>query len=76
MRYKPFIFTLGPGGSCGHYNISAGTLGGFVEDEDNYYILSNNHVLANSNDCFGGIPFCSLGQSTLTRARVQQDWPA
>lgn len=53
VRYVPRI-TVRPGVSCGHYRITAGTLGGFVEDNDNYYIISNNHVLANSNQCFGG----------------------
>lgn len=39
-----------PGISVGHYKITAGTLGCFVKDSANrIYILSNNHVLANSN---------------------------
>jgi hypothetical protein len=42
-----------PGGvSIGHYRITAGTLGTVVRDAANgdRLILSNNHVLANSND--------------------------
>lgn len=41
-----------PGGvSIGHHRITAGTLGCVVMGPDNrYYILSNNHVLANSNN--------------------------
>jgi hypothetical protein len=42
-----------PGGvSIGHYAITAGTLGVVVKDTDTNekLILSNNHVLANSND--------------------------
>lgn len=42
-----------PGGvSIGHYAITAGTLGAVVKDTstDENLILSNNHVLANSND--------------------------
>ncbi len=42
-----------PGGvSIGHYKITAGTLGAWVFDEitGDRLILSNNHVLANSND--------------------------
>jgi hypothetical protein len=42
-----------PGGaSIGHYAITAGTLGVVVRDRDTgaRMILSNNHVLANSND--------------------------
>lgn len=39
-----------PGISVGHYRVTAGTLGCFVQDDKkNIYVLSNNHVLANSN---------------------------
>ncbi len=40
------------GVSIGHYAITAGTLGAFVKDKSTgqVLILSNNHVLANSND--------------------------
>jgi len=47
-RWRP-----APGGvSIGHYGITAGTLGCIVRDRDTgeRLILSNNHVLANSND--------------------------
>ena len=45
-RFRP-----APGGvSIGHINISAGTLGCLVKKDNKLYILSNNHVLANSND--------------------------
>ena len=45
-RHRP-----APGGvSIGHYSITAGTLGCLVEKDGLVYILSNNHVLANSND--------------------------
>lgn len=47
-RWRP-----APGGvSIGHYGITAGTLGCVVRDKDSgeRLILSNNHVLANSND--------------------------
>lgn len=47
-RHRP-----APGGvSIGHYKISAGTLGSVVRDAgtEQRLILSNNHVLANSND--------------------------
>jgi hypothetical protein len=48
LKYRPAI----PGTSIGHYKITAGTFGAVVtEDETGYTrILSNNHVLANSND--------------------------
>lgn len=47
-RWRP---ALG-GVSIGHYLITAGTLGGIVRDRDTgkRLILSNNHVLANSNN--------------------------
>jgi len=38
-----------PGVSIGHYQITAGTLGCLVQRNGQVYILSNNHVLANSN---------------------------
>jgi len=45
-RWRP-----APGGvSIGHYAITAGTLGCLVSKNGQTYILSNNHVLANSND--------------------------
>ena len=60
VRYRPRL-TLTAGGSIGHYKITAGTLGGFVEDDSNYYMMSNNHVFANSNQCFGGDPIMQPG---------------
>lgn len=45
-RFRP-----APGGvSVGHYSITAGTLGCWVEKEGLRYMLSNNHVLAASNE--------------------------
>jgi hypothetical protein len=52
QRWRP-----APGGvSIGHYRISAGTLGVVVRDRltGTRLILSNNHVLANSNDAEPG----------------------
>jgi len=44
-----------PGGvSCGHIDITAGTLGCLVTRGGQTYILSNNHVLANSNQAQPG----------------------
>lgn len=53
-RYRP---ALG-GVSIGHYKITAGTLGCLVKDKEtgNIFILSNNHVLANSNNAKKGDP--------------------
>ena len=39
-----------PGISIGHYQITAGTLGCLVQRNGQVFILSNNHVLANSNN--------------------------
>jgi hypothetical protein len=56
------------GYSCGHYKITAGTLGTCCYDlapfpsmPQQYYILSNNHVLANSNDANIGDPILQPG---------------
>ncbi len=38
-----------PGVSIGHYQITAGTFGCLVQRNGQIFILSNNHVLANSN---------------------------
>ena len=65
VRYRPRL-TLRPGGSIGHFKITAGTLGGFVEDADLYYMLSNNHVFANGNCAFGGDPVLQPGPSDIT----------
>lgn len=51
------------GVSIGHPDITAGTLGALVTDGTNVFILSNNHVLANSNDA-------SIGDSSLQPGAV------
>jgi hypothetical protein len=49
-RHRP-----APGGvSIGHRDITAGTLGCLVRKNGQIFILSNNHVLANSNDANPG----------------------
>ncbi len=52
-RFRP---TVPSGVSIGHYQITAGTLGTIVTDRNTgeKLILSNNHVLANSNDAQQG----------------------
>lgn len=58
-RYRP-----APGGvSIGHYKITAGTLGCLVKDKKSgkVLILSNNHVLANSNKAKKGDPILQPG---------------
>lgn len=51
LGYKEKIRPAPGGVSIGHYKVSAGTLGCLVIDNktDEVLILSNNHVLANSN---------------------------
>jgi S1-C subfamily serine protease len=45
-RFRPM-----PGGcSISHPEVSAGTLGCWVQKGDQLYLLSNNHVIANSNE--------------------------
>jgi hypothetical protein len=58
-RWRPV-----PGGvSLGHYKITAGTFGAVVRDRatGDRLILSNNHVLANSNDASPGDPIIQPG---------------
>lgn len=59
-RYRP---TIPAGVSIGHYKITAGTLGAIVTDRrtNEKLILSNNHVLANSNDALAGDPILQPG---------------
>jgi hypothetical protein len=47
-RWRPIV---PPGVSIGHYKITAGTFGCLVRRGEELFILSNNHVLANANDC-------------------------
>lgn len=52
-RFRPVI----PAGvSIGHFRVTAGTFGALVKDATTgeYLVLSNNHVLANSNDSVEG----------------------
>lgn len=59
-------FRPAPGGvSIGHINITAGTLGCLVQKEGVKYILSNNHVLANSNAGEIGDPILQPGPADV-----------
>jgi len=59
-RYRPAF----PGASIGHYAITAGTFGCLVQDKEDheFLILSNNHVLANSNNASIGDPILQPGR--------------
>ncbi len=66
-RYRP-----APGGvSVGHYRITAGTLGCLVRQGRELFILSNNHVLAPSNQAKIGDPILQPGP--IDGGRVPQD---
>ena len=68
-RWRP-----APGGvSLGHYRVTAGTFGCVVRDRatGDRLILSNNHVLANSNDAAVGDPIVQPG--TVDGGRVPDD---
>lgn len=68
-RWRP-----APGGvSLGHYRITAGTLGSVVRDQGTgeRLILSNNHVLANSNDATIGDSILQPGPAD--GGRLEQD---
>jgi hypothetical protein len=68
VRYEPRL-TLRAGGSCGHVNITAGTLGAFVQDADYYYVLSNNHVLADCDNGRPGDPILQPGPGDIRGGR-------
>ncbi|MGB7342311.1 MAG: hypothetical protein WBC91_25660 [Phototrophicaceae bacterium] len=58
-RWRP---TIPAGISIAHYMVTAGTIGAIVYDAGGVaYILSNNHVLANSNDALISDPILQPG---------------
>ncbi|MEA3375912.1 MAG: hypothetical protein U9R72_06915 [Chloroflexota bacterium] len=57
-RWRPVV---PPGVSVGHYMITAGTFGCLVQRGEELFILSNNHVLANSNECSDWDPVLQPG---------------
>ncbi|MBL8057498.1 MAG: hypothetical protein JNK29_12400 [Anaerolineales bacterium] len=52
-----------PGVSIGHFQITAGTFGCLVRKGGELFILSNNHVLANSNNAQVGDPVWQPGRA-------------
>ena len=62
-----------PGVSIGHYKITAGTFGAVVRHKSTgrRLILSNNHVLANSNECEIGDPILQPG--VVDGGQIEQD---
>jgi len=57
-RWRPVV---PPGVSVGHYMITAGTFGCLVQRGEELFMLSNNHVLANSNECADWDPVLQPG---------------
>jgi len=57
--WRPVIL---PGVSLGHVNVTAGTFGCLVRRGNELFILSNNHVLANVNQCKIGDPILQPGR--------------
>lgn len=56
-----------PGYSCGHGDITCGTIGGiFIDRDGDPVILSNNHVLANENKASVGDPIYQPGPADTT----------
>ncbi len=64
QKFNIRIRPVRPGYSIGHYRITAGTFGCLVKDSccSGIYILSNNHVLANSNVAKIGDPILQPGR--------------
>ena len=65
LAFKSRIRPAKPGYSIGHYRITAGTFGCLVRDTCHpcrIHILSNNHVLANSNAAGIGNPILQPGR--------------
>lgn len=64
QEFKVRVRPARPGYSIGHYRITAGTFGCLVRDRccSGIYILSNNHVLANSNGANIGDPILQPGR--------------
>lgn len=52
---------IAPGDSCGHPEVTAGTIGCLVTDGRDHYLLSNNHVLALENEATIGDPVLAPG---------------
>jgi hypothetical protein len=64
LTYNHRLRPIQPGISIGHPEVTAGTLGAIVEDTHTgrKLILSNNHVIANSNDSQEGDPILQPGK--------------
>jgi hypothetical protein len=72
--YRESCRPLQIGASVGHFDVTAGTLGGFVRGKKGQVlVLSNNHVLANEDSCTKGDAILQPGRydgGTVSDARV------
>ena len=81
--YRDVVRPLQIGPSVGHYEITAGTLGGFVSvsGKSGTYMLSNNHVLANVDRAVWGDlvlqpgPLDNLAPTQLVAGRFETAVP-
>lgn len=72
MKERTSRWRPAPGGvSIGHPEITAGTLGCLVKKDGNIHILSNNHVLANSNNAEIGNQ--ALQPASYDKGQLTQD---
>lgn len=66
---------LEPGFSCGHGDITAGTIGGFFRDRDGDVVaLGNNHVMANENRAQIGDVVYQPGPTDARRSLNFRGW--
>lgn len=76
QNLKNRVRPIKPGYSCGHRDITAGTIGGFFLDRDNDpVILSNNHVLANEGKAKIGDPIYQPGPLDASGDLNFREWP-
>ncbi len=62
LSFTDKVRPLEAGNSIGHYQVTAGTLGCFVVKDGEIVLLSNNHVLANTNLAKSGDPIYQPGK--------------
>jgi hypothetical protein len=76
QNLRALVRPIKPGYSCGHRQITTGTIGGIFLDADNEpVILSNNHVLANENRANLGDPIYQPGPSDTKGDLNFRNWP-
>jgi hypothetical protein len=73
-RHRPAF----PGISCGHVDVTAGTIGCLARKGEDVFILSNNHVLANTNNASQGDAIIQPGKydggTTADQIATLEEW--